>query len=95
MEPTRCVAAYKVGTCSDEHGSFEKWIMRSLGMTLRQTRAGAGDIPLVPPATMSPTYEQGQVRDTMITHLPLFCCQQKALRRTGRTPFRRQRSQKV
>lgn len=72
MEPTRCVAANKVGTCSDEHGSFEKWIMRSLGMTLCQTRAGAGDIPLVIPATMSPTYEQGQVRDAMITHLPLF-----------------------
>ena len=95
MEPTRCVAANKVGTCSDEHGSFEKWIMRSLGMTLCQTRAGAGDIPLVIPATMSPTYEQGQVRDAMITHLPLFCCRLKALRHTGRTPFRRQRSQKV
>ena len=37
------------------------------------------DISLVTPATMSPTYEQGQVRDAMITHLPLFCCQQKAL----------------
>lgn len=95
METTRCVAANKVGTCSDEHGSFEKWIMRSLGMTLCQTRAGAGDIPLVTPATMSPTYEQGQVRDATITHLPLFCCQQKALRRSGRTPFRCQRSQKV
>lgn len=23
---------------------------------------------------MSPTYEQGQVCDAMITHLPLFCC---------------------
>lgn len=45
--------------------------------------------------TMSPTYEQGQVRDAMITHLPLFCCHLKALRHTGRTPFRRQRSQKV
>ena len=30
--------------------------------------AAAGDIPLVTPATMSPTYEQGQVRDAMITH---------------------------
>ena len=57
--------------------------------------AAAGDIPLVTPATMLPTNEQGQMCDTMITHLPLFCCQQKALRRTGRTPFRRQRSQKV
>lgn len=57
--------------------------------------AAAGDIPLVPPATMSPTFEQGQVRDAMITHLPLFCCHRKALRRTGRIPFRRQRSQKV
>ena len=57
--------------------------------------AAAGDIPLVTPATMSPTYEQGQVRDATITHLPLFCCQQKALRRSGRTPFRCQRSQKV
>ena len=34
--------------------------------------AAAGDIPLVTPATMSPTYKQGQVRDAMITHLPLF-----------------------
>ena len=49
MEPTMCVAVYKVGTCSDEHGSFGKWIMRSLGMILCQTRAGAGDIPLVTP----------------------------------------------
>ena len=57
--------------------------------------AAAGDIPLVTPATMSPTYEQGQVRDAMITHLPLFCCHRKALRRTWRTPFRCQRSQKV
>lgn len=57
--------------------------------------AAAGDIPLVTPATMLPTNEEGQMCDTMITHLPLFCCQQKALRRSGRTPFRRQRSQKV
>ena len=57
--------------------------------------AAAGDIPLVTPATVSPTYEQGQVRDATITHLPLFCCHRKALRHTGRTPFRRQRSQKV
>ena len=57
--------------------------------------AAAGDIPLVTPATVSPTYEQGQVRDAVITPLPLFPCQQKALRRTGHTPFRRQRSQKV
>ena len=57
--------------------------------------AVAGDIPLVPPATMSPTIKQGQVRDAIITHLPLFCCQQKALYHTGYTPFRRQRSQKV
>ncbi len=57
--------------------------------------AAAGDIPLVTPATMLPTYKQGQVRDAMITHLPLFCCQQKALRHTWRTPFCRQRSQKV
>ena len=57
--------------------------------------AAAGDIPLVTPATMSPTYKQGQVRDAMITHLPLFCCHWKVLRHTGRTPFRRQRSQKV
>ena len=35
--------------------------------------AAAGDIPFVTPATVSPTYEQGQVRDAMITHLPLFC----------------------
>lgn len=57
--------------------------------------AAAGDIPLVTPATMSPTYEQGQVRDAMITHLPLFCCHRKALRHTWLTPFLRQRSQKV
>lgn len=57
--------------------------------------AAAGDIPLVIPATMSPTYEHGQVRDAMITHLPMFCCYQKVLRYAGRTPFRRQRSQKV
>ena len=50
---------------------------------------------LRPPATLSPTYEQGQVRDAMITHLPLFSCQQKALHHTGHTPFRCQRSQKV
>ena len=72
MEPTRHVAANKVGTCSDEHGSFEKWIMRSLGMTLCQTRAGAGDIPLVTSATVSPINKQGQVRDAMITYLSLF-----------------------
>ncbi len=29
-------------------------------------------IPLVTPATVSPTYEQGQVRDTTITHLFLY-----------------------
>ena len=57
--------------------------------------AAAGDIPLVTPATVSPTYEQGQVRDAMITHLPLFCCHRKVLRPTWLTPFRRQRSQKV
>ena len=57
--------------------------------------AAAGDIPLVTPAPVSPTYKQGQVCDAMITHLPLFCCHRKALRYTGRTPFRRQRSQKV
>lgn len=87
--------------------------------------AAAGDIPLVIPATMSPTYEHGQVRDAMITHLPMFSfghhsrkgcagytcplqamgcvsravpdlsCYQKVLRYAGRTPFRRQRSQKV
>ena len=57
--------------------------------------AAAGDIPLVTPATMLPTYKQGQVRDAKITHLPLFCCQQKALCHAGRTPFRYQRSQKV
>ena len=57
--------------------------------------AAAGDIPLVTPATMSPTYKQGQVRDAMITHLPPFCCHRKVLRHTGRIPFRRQRSQKV
>ena len=57
--------------------------------------AAAGNIPLVTPALMSPTYEQGQVRDVTITLLPLFCCHRKALRHTGRTPFRRQRSQKV
>lgn len=55
----------------------------------------AVDIPLVTPATVSPTYEQGQVRDAMITHLPLFCCRQKASRRTRRSPFRHQRAQKV
>lgn len=57
--------------------------------------AAAGDIPLVPPATMSPTYEQGQVRDAIVTHLPLFCCHQKALCHNDHTPFRCQRSQKV
>ena len=62
---------------------------------MKSAVAAAGDIPLVPSATMPPTYEQGQVRDAMITHLPLFCCHRKALRRTWRTPFRRQRSQKV
>ena len=50
---------------------------------------------LCPAATVSPTCKQGQVRDAMITHLPLFCCHLKELRHTGRTPFRRQRSQKV
>ena len=62
---------------------------------MKSAVAAVGDIPLVTPATMSPINKQGQVRDTMITHLPLFCCQRKALRRTWLTPFRHQRSQKV
>ena len=58
--------------------------------------ATAGDIPLVTPATVSPTNEQGQVRDANDhTSAPLFCCRWKKLHRTWRTPFRRQRSQKV
>ena len=52
-------------------------------------------IPFVPPATVSLTYKQGQVRDATITHLPLFCCHRKALRHAVHTPFRRQRSQKA
>lgn len=64
-------------------------------MYMESNIAAAGDIPLVTLATMSPTYEQGQVRDTTITHLPLFCCQPKTLRHTGYTLFCRQRSQKV
>ena len=62
---------------------------------MKSAVAAAGDIPIVTSATMLPTYEQGQVRDAMITHLPLFCCHQKALRHTWLTPFRHQRSQKV
>ena len=57
--------------------------------------AAAGDIPLVTPATVSPTYKQGQVCDAVITHLPLFCCPRKVLCHIGHTPFRCQRSQKV
>ena len=61
---------------------------------MKSAVAAAGDIPIVTSATMLPTNEQGQVCDTMITHLPLFCCHRKALRTPG-PPFRRQRSQKV